>query len=177
MENRLWAMLSAERRSEVDALVAMDHKIQAIKTIRDGFDEETLPGLHECLALVAERCAALGKRFGRAPTPPLDLDVLTSKVRALPDQPAAIEAVWDGDTEGWFVLLLAITLDPRAEHDLAVVQAGTDLRVFNGSVPPWPEAEEARTIGQALAERFGVPFHFASPETPDDEAPRWWDSH
>ena len=40
----------------------------------------------------------------------------------------------------------------------------------------WPEAEEANTVGQALAERFSLPFHFASPEEPDDTAPRWWDS-
>ncbi|MCX5213057.1 hypothetical protein OG689_27940 [Kitasatospora sp. NBC_00240] len=28
-------------------------------------------------------------------------------------------------------------------------------------------------LGAALAERFGVPFHFGSPEVPDDSAPRW----
>jgi hypothetical protein len=175
MENRLWTMLSAELRDHVDSLVAVDHRLRAIETVHDAFGEEHRPGLHECMAVVAERYAALGKRFGPAPTPPLDLDGLTAKVQALPAPPAAIEAVWDGDTDGWFVVLLAITLDPRAEHDLAFIRSGTDLRVFNGSVPPWPEAEQANTIGRALAERLSVPFHFASPETPDDEAPRWWD--
>nr|WP_237417996.1 hypothetical protein [Actinomadura rayongensis] len=154
----------------------MDRKLRAVQVIREGVDGTSRPGLHECLALVAERYAVLGKRFHRSPTAPLDLDALTAKVQALPHRPAAIEAVWDGDSEGWFVLLLAITLDPRAEHHLAIVQHGTDLRLFNGTVPPWPEAEEATTVGRTLAERLGVPFHFASPQTPDNEAPRWWDT-
>lgn len=114
--------------------------------------------------------------FPRSPTLPLDLDALAAKVQALADPPAAIEAVWDGDTEGWFVLLLAVTSEPRAEYPLAVVSHGTDIRLFNEQAPPWPESEEASTIGRALAQRFGVPFHFASPDEPDDLAPRWWDS-
>ncbi|WP_242911509.1 hypothetical protein [Actinomadura terrae] len=154
----------------------MDRQIEALKTVRDSLDEAPRPGLYDCLDLVAERYAALGKRFHRSPTPPLDLEALTTKVRLLPHRPAAIEAVWDGDSEGWFVLLLAITLAPKAEHHLAYVQHGSDLRAFNGQVPPWPEAAEASSVGRALAERFDVPFHFASPETPDDEAPRWWDA-
>jgi hypothetical protein len=28
-------------------------------------------------------------------------------------------------------------------------------------------------VGRALAEQFGVPFHFASPDRPDDDALRW----
>lgn len=175
MENPLWGMLTAEVRAQVDALIAEDRRIHAIKVIRDGF-EEPRPGLYECLDLVAERYADLGRRFHRSPTAPLDVDVLAAKVQALPKQPAAIEAVWDGDTEGWFVTLVAVTIDPRAENHLASVRFGTDMRVFNGEVPPWPEADEASTVGRALAERFSVPFHFASPEEPDDMAPRWWDA-
>ncbi|WP_245919632.1 hypothetical protein [Actinomadura mexicana] len=159
----------------MDALVTSGRKFEAVKTIYDSIHEPSRPGLHECQILVAERHAALGRRFHRSPTPPLDLEALTDKVQVLARRPAAIEVLWDGDSEGWFVLLLAIMINPRAEHHLATVQHGTDLRVFNGSVPPWPEAAEASAIGKALAERFGVPFHFASPETPDDEAPRWWD--
>jgi hypothetical protein len=63
--------------------------------------------------------------------------------------------------------------DPPAETTLAAIRHGGDLRLFNGQVPPWPEAQEAMTTGPALAEHFGLPFHFASPDTPDDEAPRW----
>lgn len=36
-----------------------------------------------------------------------------------------------------------------------------------------PSAVAAERAGQPLAEHLGVPFHFASPDKPDDEAPRW----
>jgi hypothetical protein len=168
-------MLPVEVRARVDALVMKNQKIHAVKVVREGLSEPRA-GLYECMDLVAERYADLGQRFNRSPTAPFDLDALIVKVQALPDPPAAIEAVWDGDTEGWMVDLLAVTIEPRAEYHLALIQHGTDMRLFNGQVPPWPEAEEANTVGRALAERFGVPFHFASPDEPDDTTPRWWDS-
>ncbi|MCW2916389.1 MAG: hypothetical protein JWN52_4457 [Actinomycetia bacterium] len=52
---------------------------------------------------------------------------------------------------------------PPAEATLAVIRHGGDLRLFNGLVPLWPEAEGARATGRALAIHFGLPFHFASP--------------
>ncbi|MCW2883970.1 MAG: hypothetical protein JWL58_832 [Streptosporangiaceae bacterium] len=174
MKNPLWETLPTQVRAEVDALVMKGHKLRAVKVIRETL-EEPRPGLYECMDLVAERFEDLGQRFTRSPTAPLDLDEPTAKIQALPYRPAAIEALWDGDSEGWMVDLVAVTIEPRAEHHLATVQHGTDMRLFNGEVPPWPEAQEATTIGRALAERLGVPFHFASPEKPDF-APRWWES-
>jgi hypothetical protein len=49
------------------------------------------------------------------------------------------------------------------------------MRIFNGQVPPRPEAHEAATIGRALAERLGIPFHFTSPDTPGIDLPPCWD--
>jgi hypothetical protein len=174
MKNPLWETLSAQVHAQVDALVMKGHKLQAVKVIREAL-EEPRPGLYECVDIVVERFNDLGQRFTRSPTAPLDLDALMAKIQTLPHRPTAIEALWDGDSEGWMVYLLAITLEPRAEHHLAIVQHGTDMRLFNGEVPPCSEAEEASTIGRALAQRFGVPFHFASPDAPDF-AQRWWDS-
>lgn len=174
VRNPLWRVLSSQVRAQVDAHVLKGQKLQAVKVIRDSL-EEPRPGLYECMDLVAERFEDLGQRFTRSPTAPLDLDELTAKVEALPQRPAAIEAVWDGDSEGWMVDLMAVTIEPRAEYRLATVQHGTDIRLFNGDVAPWPEAQEASIIGRGLAERFGIPFYFASPDNPDF-APRWWDS-
>ncbi|WP_242585456.1 hypothetical protein [Streptomyces sp. MST-110588] len=54
--------------------------------------------------------------------------------------------------------------DPAGEGHLATV--------YNrpGGRPAGAVAAEA---GQALADRLGVPFRFASPDVPDDGAPRW----
>jgi hypothetical protein len=173
MKHPLWDRLPAELRSHVDELIADDRKLLAIAAIRDTSDEPR-PGFHECMDLLAERCAELGQPWVR-PIPPLDLDVLTEQVAALPHPPDAIEALWDGDTDGWFVCLVAVTLQPKIEHELAIIRRGTDMRIFRGQVPPWPEAHEAASVGRALADRLGVPFHFASPDTPGTDLPRWWD--
>lgn len=106
---------------------------------------------------------------------------IVARADGLPRRPVAIEAFWDGDTAGWFLVLVAILDGPGprhsiyTEHDLAVLRgAGGDLRVFNGHVPPWPESVIAKEAGEALAKRFDVPFYFPSPDEPDDQCVRWW---
>ncbi|MFC8274547.1 hypothetical protein ACFUJR_18860 [Streptomyces sp. NPDC057271] len=91
----------------------------------------------------------------------------------LPGRPAAVEALWDGDTFGWMVDLVVVTDEPEVPHRPAVIRHGGDIRLFDGTVSPWPEAEGARRAGHALAERRGVPSHVAGPDRPDDGTPRW----
>ncbi|MEU6882196.1 hypothetical protein [Streptomyces sp. NPDC046712] len=176
MNSDIWAALPAATRSAVDDLVRLDRRIMAIKEIREGFPEGARPGLYEALDVVAERYRELGRRFEPGPTEPLDPAALAARAAQLPGRAVAVEAVWDGDTFGWMVDLQLVTDDPDTEHCLAVIRHGGDLRLFNGTVPPWPEAQEAQSAGRALAELLGVPFHFASPDRPDDEAPRWRDT-
>ncbi|MEV7907766.1 hypothetical protein [Streptomyces anulatus] len=108
---------------------------------------------------------------------------LIETARAIGEPVVAVEALWDGDTEGWFVELVAIVRRPGRchphfdERPLAMFRHGSDLRAFNGEVPPWLEAVEATEKGQAVARTLGVPFHFTSPDTPDVELPRWWDGN
>jgi len=64
----------------------------------------------------------------------------------------------------WFVLLVAVLDAPDGEGHLATVYHRSD------SPPPGVAAAEA---GRALAGHLRVPFHFASPDVPDDDAPRW----
>lgn len=89
---------------------------------------------------------------------------LLAKAAALPEPPIAFEAYWDGDTTGWFVILCAVVSSQR-RYCLAFLRGG-DFRIFAGEVPPWPEAELAQAVGAELAERYGVPFEFESPDRP-----------
>lgn len=143
------------------------------------------PGLRDCQDVVAARYEALADRIV-PPTRPTVAE-LADLIRTEPEPPLAVEALWDGDTRGWMVDVVAVfpvapaspgapasAATPR-DLPLVTLREGGDLRIFNGQVPPWPEAAEARLIGGELAELFGVPFHFASPDEPDDRAPRWWD--
>jgi hypothetical protein len=94
----------------------------------------------------------------------------------------AIEALWDGDTSGWFVNLIALcrSRERNALYDvwLATLRDPVgDLRLFNGVVPPWPESISAGELGCELANRLGVPFHFPSPQHSEDDCPRWLQRH
>ncbi|MEM8534692.1 MAG: hypothetical protein AAGF95_27870 [Chloroflexota bacterium] len=99
---------------------------------------------------------------------------ILTKIAQLEAPLVAIEALWDGDTAGWYVCLSAATSDQQS-HLLTVLQEGGDLRLFNDQVPPWPEARAAQTLGNELAQQFGVAFYFPSPEHPEDNCPSWWD--
>lgn len=173
MDSPIWTALSAAERSAVDGLIQRDHRLAAVARVREAFPADARPGLYETLDVVAERCRELGRSSERSPTPPLDLTTLAEQVETLPGRTVAVEALWDGDSYGWCVDLVVLTDAPVAEHRLATIRHGGDLRLFNGAVPPWPEAREAEAVGRALADRFGVPFHFASPDEPDVDAPRW----
>lgn len=99
---------------------------------------------------------------------------ILAKVDSLTSTPVAIEALWDGDTNGWFVCLAAIT-DDSQRHPLGVISGGGDIRLFNGQVPPWPEAAAAKQLGNELAARFGAQFYFPSEDHPEDDCPSWHD--
>jgi len=102
---------------------------------------------------------------------------LLAKAEALPERPVAIEAYWDGDSGGWFVCLIAVlkTKAGYREGHLSAIRGGSDLRIFNGQVPPWGEALLAQELGEQLAAKLEIPFYFPSPNHPEDDCPRWWE--
>lgn len=109
-------------------------------------------------------------------------DELLAKASTTPAPPVAIEAYWDGDTTGWMVILSLVyhkrSLFRKRYYDYELGRlrgSDGDFRLFRGNVPPWPEAALASEVGQELAEHFGVPFYFASPDHPEDECPHWWE--
>ena len=96
---------------------------------------------------------------------------------ALPQAPVAFEALWDGDSDGWYVVLSAIlkSEDGYRAQGVGALQDGGDMRLFNGRVPPWGEALLAQQLGEELARKFDVSFYFPSPIHPEEDCPRWWE--
>ncbi|MEV1000050.1 hypothetical protein [Nonomuraea sp. NPDC050202] len=157
--------------------------IAAIRLLRSEGGLDPSPDLHEAQVMFSERSAWLaGQGLVDLESPPVQNHRLIEAARALSEPVGAIEAPWDGDTQGWFVVLVAIVRRPGRHHHrfderpLTSIRHGSDLRVINGQVPPWPEAIEALEKGEAVARSLGVPFHFTSPDSPDIDLPRWWDS-
>ncbi|ALO98424.1 hypothetical protein SHL15_7416 [Streptomyces hygroscopicus subsp. limoneus] len=159
-----WACLEERTRREVDADVLRDRRLPAVRSVHDALRPLGL-GLAEAERVVHARYEALADQVRRTPPDPLDVPSLAARAAALPGRVAAIEALWDGDTvHDWFVLLIAVLEDPNGEGHLATVHHRRDAS------PPQTAAAEA---GRALAGHLGVPFHFPSPNVPDDQAPRW----
>jgi hypothetical protein len=75
-------------------------------------------------------------------------EVLRDRIRSLAGEPTCIQALWDGDSRGWFINLGVVMREGVAfkEHHLAVISLGNDARLFNGQVPPWPESIEAQEL-------------------------------
>ncbi|MEU5256666.1 hypothetical protein [Streptomyces longwoodensis] len=158
-----WAYLEERTCREVDADVLRDRRLLALRSVWEALRPLGL-GLHEAERVVHWRYETLGDQVQRTPPDPLDVPSLAARAAALPGRVAAVEALWDGDTvHDWFVLLVAVLDNPDGEGHLATVYQR------RGS----PAGAAAAEAGRALASHLGVPFHFASPDVPDDEAPRW----
>ncbi len=72
--------------------------------------------------------------------------------------------------------LVAIAAEPTGEHRMATIYRVTAVRHLGEDEDRGllhPSATAADRAGRALAGRLSVPFHFASPDTPDDQATHW----
>ncbi|MFG2485800.1 hypothetical protein ACGFSI_23965 [Streptomyces virginiae] len=171
-----WVALPAGIRTQVDGFVLQDRLMQAIKLVWEAGRVQGV-GLREAQVMVHLRYLHFGDRVARTPDDPIDLDSLATLAHGIRGRVVAIEAVWDGDTvHGWFVNLLAITDEPVGQKGLATIYWSAAERALDGADTGGlhhPSAAAATRAGTALAEHLGVPFHFASPDTPDDDAPRW----
>lgn len=86
-----------------------------------------------------------------------------------------LEALWDGDTQGWF-LELYLT-DAEGRRNLLSLRYGSDTRLFDGQVPPWPEAEVACLVGEYLCAEHGFEFWFPNPGSPESDVPTFAERH
>ncbi|MBG0569356.1 hypothetical protein [Actinoplanes aureus] len=178
-----WNAIDPQLLERLDELLCTGRLIPAVILLRQEGGQQPPPGLYEAQDRLIERRAELDRQGLLEPEPPPPTTAqLIEKAEAVTAPVLAVEAFWDGDTQGWFVVLVAIVRQPGKCHDcfdevtLTVLRHGGDIRLFTREVPPWPEAQQAIEQGQAIAQHFGVPFHFASPEKPDDDLPRWWDT-
>ena len=110
-------------------------------------------------------------------------DILDSEIQKVSGRPTVLEALWDGDTQGWFLILNLYTETGKfiwkkeTSQQLGIVRFGGDIRLFNGEIPPWPEAELAKECGQKATEKYGLTFYFPSDTEPDHNCPSWTERH
>jgi len=87
-----------------------------------------------------------------------------------------LEALWDGDSGGWFLCLEATLPSSdgatRTRH-VDTLRYGGDIRLFQGTAPTWTES----AIVQRLADVLGCELWFPSPDRPDDSCPSYAERH
>lgn len=110
-------------------------------------------------------------------------EILDEEIKKIPGKPVVLEALWDGDTDGWYLYIDLYTETGRFFWKqtnvtrLGTITLGGDIRLFNGQVPPWPEAVLAKAMGKKAAEKYGLTFYFPSDKEPDDNCPSWTQRH
>lgn len=132
-------------------------------------------GISDAQHILAVRREKLAPTYPEVQPPPMPtFEELVAKADAITLPIRAVEAFWDGDTQGWMVCLAVLVGHDEREVVLSGLrQPAGDMRIFDGQVPPWPEALLARRAGEAIAAEHGVPFWFPADDAPEEAAPRW----
>lgn len=110
-------------------------------------------------------------------------ETLENAIKMAGGKPKVLEALWDGDTNGWFIVLrlyieTGTLLWIKEEiKQIGIVSFGGDIRLFTGEVPAWPEAVLTKEWGQKIREKYGIIFYFPSDKEPDDDCPGWHQRH
>lgn len=178
-----WNAIDPQLLTRIDGLLRTHRLVHAVVLLRKEWEQQPRPGLYEAQDLLMERRAELDRQGLIAPWPqPPTTGRLIEMVASVTAPVVAVEAFWDGDTQGWFVVLVAVVRRPGPRHErfdevtLTTLTEGREMPLSDGQVPLWPEAQQAIAQGRAVAQHFGVPFHFASPHERNDDLPRWWDT-
>jgi|GEM_PF-1474900 len=112
---------------------------------------------------------------------------LIQRIKAVNGLPQVLEALWDGDSNGWYLVLnlyykrrtwwFKEIIQPYfSKARLGIISCGGDIRLFSDTVPPWPEATLAKELGQLAKDKYDLEFYFPS-EEPDDDCPAWDQQH
>lgn len=103
-------------------------------------------------------------------------EILDDEIKRIGGKPAVLEALWDGDTEGWYLLLYLYTKREgffnrrQTRHLLGEVCISKGMEHFTDG--KWTVAELANSFGKKAKEKYKLTFYFPSQE-PDNDCPKW----
>ncbi|SNR62097.1 hypothetical protein [Flavobacterium sp. ov086] len=108
-------------------------------------------------------------------------ETLDNEIKKFGGKPIVLEALWDGDTTGWFLCLFVYTKSDSFfnkstnRFSLGHISLGGDIRLFKNE--PFTEISLAKELGILAEKKYNLEFYFPSQNEPDDDCPKWSDRH
>jgi hypothetical protein len=160
-----WAELDEVTIAAMDRSILESDMISAILTVIRVVQPRSLLTAQ---AIAEDRRAWLRENQPeRFPAQPTIEERIESALATLEGTPAAVEAYWDGDTGGWFVVLCIMVR--QSSGKIEEIYLGSMRGESSSADSSW-----AISRGTELAQRLKVPFWFGSPNQQDDaDSLRW----
>jgi len=103
-----------------------------------------------------------------------DFTTLDREIKNAGGTPKVLEALWDGDTHGWW---LALSLYVEKNNYLSCIYLGRVQAYGMLKGEGSPEAILAKELGAQAIKKYGLEFYFPSDKDADDDCPSWRDRH
>ncbi|SEW57474.1 hypothetical protein [Chitinophaga arvensicola] len=114
--------------------------------------------------------------------PPITaFDTLDKEIIKVGGKPVVLEALWSGDTNGWYLLLYVNIIRSRflikreEQHLLGEVTLPEDSAYYTDGRPT--VAMVAEELGKWAAQKYGLTFYFPSRDNADEDCPGWAERH
>jgi len=106
---------------------------------------------------------------------PINMSAITSfgeldeRIGKADGRPTVLEALWDGDTEGWFLIL-------HLYVEKGWLLGKKEEIIYMGTLG-YTAAKMMNEWGSRAAEKYGLTFYFPAGDEPDDDCPGWDKRH
>lgn len=95
-------------------------------------------------------------------------EILDQEIQKTKGKPRVLQALWDGDTQGWWLSLSLYAETPSVSKYLVCHYLGR-VESYDGR----QKEELAKELAKKAIEKYGLEFYFPSPDDADDACPDW----